>query len=564
MPLPTQAQLALAIVLLKHKPFSIDMDGYLLHLRQSSRSGRIDTAAFWIASYNALDKRARQNIDEIHKLKIDIDGCRQKVLDTQLASQTKKRGIEWGDGRPPKRTKGEGQHQMTRNDIISSLLDNGTSDEDPLAGCISWIGFTLSQQPIRSRNLRDAIVHSCVSAGNRIRSQLKQLAAPISKGKQRNMSHASTHIETEQALAKIGSVLRCSIKAISRLDAQSDALPQAVHATITLFASFLDALHIAVLPLARSSVSRHESAHGSLSKHPPNTKRMKTGSAFDENICAFITTILVETVGTLDVTTKTHESLITGITCNVLDHIGTMLSTLTFGGITRENKCVGMLLPSGLENQPSEQSKLERAAAMAEAPFLVFVLQELMGILKQPSLLNCTQKSIQKGQTLPYLRTRLQNTLLRGIFGDEEDFINALQYPKALPFKNMVAKPGSNLSDESPEWFIQRVWDLVGWDVLASSHMQSPAPSAPGSQSDIQTHSFIERDSQHQPVSTTTSIDPPASLKTCYCRGVASGRMVECSSSTCHYGIYHLECIGLKRVPKDKANWLCASCRRQT
>lgn len=46
----------------------------------------------------------------------------------------------------------------------------------------------------------------------------------------------------------------------------------------------------------------------------------------------------------------------------------------------------------------------------------------------------------------------------------------------------------------------------------------------------------------------------------CYCQGVSYGEMVACDKDDCPRQWFHLECIGLKSVPKS-AKWYCDECK---
>jgi len=46
----------------------------------------------------------------------------------------------------------------------------------------------------------------------------------------------------------------------------------------------------------------------------------------------------------------------------------------------------------------------------------------------------------------------------------------------------------------------------------------------------------------------------------CYCQGVSYGEMVACDRDDCPRQWFHLECIGLKSVPKS-AKWYCDECK---
>lgn len=46
----------------------------------------------------------------------------------------------------------------------------------------------------------------------------------------------------------------------------------------------------------------------------------------------------------------------------------------------------------------------------------------------------------------------------------------------------------------------------------------------------------------------------------CYCQGVSYGEMVACDKPDCPRQWFHLDCIGLKSVPKS-AKWYCEECK---
>jgi len=47
----------------------------------------------------------------------------------------------------------------------------------------------------------------------------------------------------------------------------------------------------------------------------------------------------------------------------------------------------------------------------------------------------------------------------------------------------------------------------------------------------------------------------------CYCHGPDEGDMVGCDNSSCVHQWFHLECLGLKSMPKTK-KWFCPECRK--
>ena len=61
-------------------------------------------------------------------------------------------------------------------------------------------------------------------------------------------------------------------------------------------------------------------------------------------------------------------------------------------------------------------------------------------------------------------RQRLQETLLKGIFGnDGEEFMNALQMPASEEGWDNEAP---QVTRDEKEAFVESVWSTVGWDMM--------------------------------------------------------------------------------------------------
>jgi len=67
------------------------------------------------------------------------------------------------------------------------------------------------------------------------------------------------------------------------------------------------------------------------------------------------------------------------------------------------------------------------------------------------------------------VKEKLQNTLLKGVFGgDDETFRDCLQLPP-VPENGTGETPPSQVdpAELTPEWFTGEVWRILGWDILA-------------------------------------------------------------------------------------------------
>lgn len=56
--------------------------------------------------------------------------------------------------------------------------------------------------------------------------------------------------------------------------------------------------------------------------------------------------------------------------------------------------------------------------------------------------------------------------------------------------------------------------------------------------------------------------DEEDELRYCYCNGVSYGEMVACDNKNCAREWFHLDCIGLKRLP-NTLKWYCDECKKK-
>lgn len=127
---------------------------------------------------------------------------------------------------------------------------------------------------------------------------------------------------------------------------------------------------------------------------------------------------------------------------------------------------------------------LKRKAMQGEAKYLIWTLERAMTFVCRHHSVNptakVTKKKIKDASTSKAAvskppdktnlsdraRTRLQNTLLKGIFGaGEKEFKDGLRMP-AIAEMDLNAELPTVTEDETAEWFKQEVWRLLGWEIL--------------------------------------------------------------------------------------------------
>ncbi|KAH0844439.1 hypothetical protein AYO21_00909 [Fonsecaea monophora] len=186
----------------------------------------------------------------------------------------------------------------------------------------------------------------------------------------------------------------------------------------------------------------------------------------------------------LDVSSDFHCELLEGYMCTILDHVGSILSLLVFADSTRtRNKQTGLLAPRGLMDAAHLDTASATGAATIEGPYLIWILRKGMEFLlantknmsEKSQLIFALQgsdsKDVAHGKGLRRrIEETLQNTLLRGVFGDGDDtFCNSLRRDEEREGEGEWTQVMEAIGEKerSPEWFIGEVWEHLGWDILS-------------------------------------------------------------------------------------------------
>lgn len=232
---------------------------------------------------------------------------------------------------------------------------------------------------------------------------------------------------------------------------------------------------------------------------------------------------------------KPMADLLEGLLCSFLQYLGSALSLLVFNDMELDGQgsaslpegvaggCsafTGLLPPFGLEEAgPSAaDAKVALTATRIKAPYVILILENVIAFLDKhhpqsarvlttsnsatghtstsAGVIGQTQAHAQGGNgqrteserpLSQILRDRLQNTLLRGVFGDDSTFLTSLNLPAQAVTESPVAHgdghspagettekthhaEGDPLqkSDTNPSnHLIRETWRLLGWDILS-------------------------------------------------------------------------------------------------
>lgn len=258
-------------------------------------------------------------------------------------------------------------------------------------------------------------------------------------------------------------------QAVKKLNPDGVAGHCAVYALVQLFQNILGHLHTVTATQADKTCKQKVRT----AKQQPLPHSNQNG------MCVSLTKLAIQFFEALDLSQPSHNRVLEGLICVFLDHLGSSLSLVVFADVdapASQTPHLGFLPPRGL----LDTSGLDRKAAIRtieyEACYLVTILRHLLLCIdkQQPLLRSESVPLLTFRKTLATsdcslsarVQERLQNTLLRGVFGDDdESFKDAFQRSgfSAVEAGFSIASSGG---EEPGEWFIGEVWRLLGWHIL--------------------------------------------------------------------------------------------------
>nr|KAK5447204.1 hypothetical protein LTR18_002783 [Exophiala xenobiotica] len=198
----------------------------------------------------------------------------------------------------------------------------------------------------------------------------------------------------------------------------------------------------------------------------------------EESGCKIITKTLIKMILLLNLSRDAHCEVLEGILCALLDHIGSVLSLLVFSDSSgKAEGVVGILPPTGLIDAAHEDLESAVESAKLEGPYLICILRKAMEFLQSNTnsmserglLLFSPRKATGDRNLRQSIEETLQNTLLRGVFGDDDDtFHNSLRR-REINVEPDLNKLMQEITPDatSSEWFIGQLWEHLEWSILS-------------------------------------------------------------------------------------------------
>ena len=296
----------------------------------------------------------------------------------------------------------------------------------------------------------------------------------------------------EQRLAPIAQLFPhflLHLHTLSQFSGSGNLCGQVVYNFIDVFRVLFQRIHDLAVANAKANIDKSMTT---TKQRDSGRKRQRTASASDERpatspiimkLCKLVVSMLLH----LDPTKSTHEAIFEGCFYLLLTRVGQVLKDFTIGarpfGIN-EDATTRSQNPHAREGRQLRISSAagDEEASEAQAPYLIWILhrtQRLSSRMRPALSTSITHDHLGQGETAqpgsPHnaiyddARTRLQNTLVRAIFGDQfaASFEPALKPPR-IPPDGDISKELDTQMDmaDIKDWFKNEVWRIVGWDIL--------------------------------------------------------------------------------------------------
>lgn len=201
------------------------------------------------------------------------------------------------------------------------------------------------------------------------------------------------------------------------------------------------------------------------SKKRQSAKSKRSELNPDDDIAGQITRLLGTMTLSLDLLYPEHQELMQGALYFLLNRVGKLLCLFVFRDLQVHPDLrvdsSKLPLPQGLADVSLSEKAL--CAAKLEAKHIIWVLERILAYLNTVPPSPTTQLFTAK------IKEGLQSSLLQAVFGAEEGcFQKPLELPVVLDKIELDKLHAcAQISEqEVPDWFIQEVWRLLGWDML--------------------------------------------------------------------------------------------------
>ncbi|RAK99455.1 uncharacterized protein BO80DRAFT_426446 [Aspergillus ibericus CBS 121593] len=503
-PIPSPAQLALAMAIVKLKPVGLDVKEHLLQIRRHIKSTPLtdrffthdkylDSVSFWEQAYERSEAEQSKLLERIFELEQRNESLLARLQGTGVTGEeetlkrkgTAKRAASGNNAPMRKRAKTQQTNPSIFASNISTVLGGGAIDHPecpeqftaPFMRQFYILQKVLQKRPNNSNIVRAAIELCSTTAGN-VRSAVEQPT----------MSRPSTKVTPQPKKPDLLAILNGTeaafgllIQALRKLSATGRTMEDVGHVTyhiVHLYEVIIEAL--GGYSNFKSEQSLHENrtdARTSRQRQKAKPKRSKTDMQknTDDESATHMSLLLSKMAFSLDTTCLSERNVLEGFLLVLLNRIGKLLCLFVFQDLRvrpdLRMDAAKFPLPEGLKETELNESSLP-AAAM-EAKFLIWPLERILKVLDDvPSISSSDPSQSQSTQFTTKVKEKLQSTLLHSVFGRDSLWPEVLQLPVQPDGRDLEKlRSCSQIPEQSvPDWFVQEVWRLIGWEMLAKDN----------------------------------------------------------------------------------------------
>ncbi|PSN66256.1 hypothetical protein BS50DRAFT_621961 [Corynespora cassiicola Philippines] len=473
---PSNVQVALAMAVVKSKPHDMTVTGKHQSPSERDQTTYLDMVAFLQEQVKSLQQRNQEL--ELRNAKLEQSNIiltGQPIFDEPKLSAN-----------PPKRKKGSAATRQGAHDTKSrsyspdsnSAADATLEDEfscfeqlEEGGAILSYNVFAIHKLWKQQQSDYDDVCFHLVQAT----SALGTVICYIGKNHDEFMSKA---LSTTRTLANDNSLFAQAIRSSARVfmvilfglqKLQTRKVPWQLSRRI-----IFETVNMFKLGLKAVAEAAHEFAG------PPGvTVRTGKRTSIPKECAASmkIARLLITFLASLDKNDTDHQEIFEGFVYLLLERVGEQLYYFTFGHFRQDT--LEKEIAAGDEKDGSTNRR--DMALHYEAKALVVILERAMGLA--PNHMNPASKgqrtsarlartlslknlpTTSRSQLTQQARDRLQRTLIKCMFGDEDgdEFLEVLRMPVRLAAAPKTASIGN---EHVGEWFRTQVFKLCGWELL--------------------------------------------------------------------------------------------------
>ncbi|KAJ5782473.1 hypothetical protein N7457_004247 [Penicillium paradoxum] len=476
---PTKLQLALALAVVKQKPPDTDIQDYILELRQCIKRGKnwsdvietekfLDSVSFWQQAYERSEARQSELRDQMHELKQRNEALLIKLRgqDGSLPVNKRKASTTGKDSNSTDVARTRARPSKTTPKTIT-LKKNDTDDPEEEALCLNRQLHTL-EKALQGRQTSSSVANSlAIDAVTLCKCAEQKLIQTISTEQKTSQIKLVKTPDPDAVIKGVAVTFHLVHKTLHKLTSNKNGMQykaQITYYLVVLFESTMTALALHCTSISKQESKTRKTTTDKTQESTQGDKNAKQKTSSTKNeVASQLADLLCTMALSLDLTRTEDQDVMEGILFLLLTRMGRMLALHVFHDLRLPmGICPGMTFPEGLEAMTDEGIMPNEAEV--EAKYLVRLLDRILNVELSQS---AAEKLIAR-KLIADAKDRLQKTLLRAVFGADEDlFREGMRHLQTPP--PQVPEDEQAREEKFADWLTQEVWRIVGWDVLRAA-----------------------------------------------------------------------------------------------